>query len=92
MNSYGDYTIIEEAGSGECGQVFLVKKKDSPEKIAYILKTIDEFMKNEDDIKTLRNEIDKLRILNEDPKPFIPTLYAFDKFNFQNAESCDINH
>ena len=27
MNSYGDYTIIEEAGSGGCGQVFLVKKK-----------------------------------------------------------------
>ena len=92
MNSYGDYTIIEEAGSGGCGQVFLVKKKDSPEKIAYILKTIDEFMKDEDDIKTLRNEIDKLRKLNEDPKPFIPTLYAFDKFNFQNAESCDKNH
>ena len=46
MNSYGDYTIIEEAGSGECGQVFLVKKKDSPEKIAYILKTIDEFIKD----------------------------------------------
>jgi serine/threonine protein kinase len=90
MYTYGEYTPIDEAGSGGCGEVLLVRKKDSPEKIVYALKTISEFMKSKDDIKTLRNEIDMLRKLNEDPKPFIPTLYASDKYNYQNEdEKCE---
>ena len=83
---FGEYETIDEIGSGGCGQVYLVKKKDDNKNKpckAYILKTLKENAKNTD-IRDLKNEIDRLEYLKEQPpSPYIPFLYGFDKDYFQ---------
>ena len=41
MNPFGQYELLNEAGSGGCGQVFVVIKQNDVEKKAYILKTVN---------------------------------------------------
>ena len=40
MKKYGEFEILNEAGSGGCGEVFVAKKTNDVVKKAYILKTI----------------------------------------------------
>ena len=82
MNPFGKYKILDEAGSGGCGQVFAVIKENDVEKKVYILKTVnlnsEQLLK---DKQTLNNEIRILSKLNrnQDLCPYIPKLYFPDK-------------
>ena len=44
MKRFGEYKALNnnQAGSGGCGQIFLVEKENDIERKAYMLKTIDE--------------------------------------------------
>ena len=82
MNPFGQYELLNEAGSGGCGQVFVVIKQNDVEKKAYILKTVnlnsEKLLK---DKQTLKNEMRILSKLNQnqDLCPYIPKLYFPDK-------------
>ena len=77
-NKFGEYTFLSRAGSGGFGQCYVATKKGDDK--AYILKTININEKIQRNIKNLRNEIDKLNILNNNPKnDYIPVIYHFDK-------------
>ena len=60
MKRFGEYKALNnnQAGSGGCGQIFLVEKENDIEGKAYMLKTIDENDVKKNDILNLRNEID----------------------------------
>ena len=57
MKRFGEYKALNnnEAGSGACGQIFLVEKENDIERKAYMLKTIDENKVIKDNILNLRN-------------------------------------
>lgn len=86
---YGDYVIIDPAGcgGGGFGKIFVAKKINDVENRAYVLKTYRGVDSNVINKTYLRNEIDSLRKLNEDPRnDYIPFLYSFDKYNIQEKD------
>ena len=99
MKRFGEYKALNnnQAGSGGCGQIFLVEKENDIERKAYMLKTIDENDVKKNDILNLQNEIDKLSKLNDiiNPSPYIPPIYASDKYNYiiekKNEDECEEN-
>ena len=80
-NKYGDYKALILAGSGGCGDIYVVENiyEIIPKK-AYILKTLKGNMINIVNIHNLQNEIDILIKLNQNPRSnYIPILYGYDK-------------
>ena len=74
----GEYKLLSRAGSGGYGQCYVVIKKNDNR--AYVLKTINPGERTKEKINALRNEIDKLEELNQDPKNgYIPIIYYTDK-------------
>ena len=74
----GEYTLDSRAGSGGYGQCYVAMKKGDNR--AYILKTINPLNRTEENIKALRNEIDRLVELNDNPKNNnIPIIYYSNK-------------
>ena len=92
---YGEYKIWKRVGGSGFGDCFAATKKSGSDKNAYILKTLIGNNITGDKIKTLQNEIYILDQLNQDldPKymPYIPVLYACDKYNYQIEENIEEN-
>ena len=84
---YGEYKILNTAGTGGCGKVFVVELKGNKENKAFILKTLREDRIIPTKIKNLLNEIYIINELNKDSTTKnIPIIYEFDEHNYQEKE------
>ena len=84
----GEYHIYKRVNLTDSGSIFAVWKKCGTDKKAYILKTLEEDMVTDNNIKILQNEINILDELNQGSGcKYIPQLYAADRFNYPKEKN-----
>ena len=86
---FDKYKVIQNIGSGGFGKIFLVVKKEGEDKTTYILKTLREDKKGEDEIFYFHKEMKILDQLIREPNgyKYIPRLQEFNKGDIDSNEN-----